>query len=422
MTSRPLLNFGTAKTAVRSLPIVVSPPKLLSRDTDAAATPMSRRRRIWELSRHLHCSVVGTCLSTGELRYVLAKAGRKIEGLTEHDLHGLGVLAAGRRDIEGTLLNKALEKRHQKMITAFRKATTDAEVLLLWRQAVQQGEIPGAYWAALTHQATTDALVKLVFGEVHMLSHLVGSANRADIRRLSDLEATNAELLATIDRQQRHLKDGLVTRDARISALMRQLECRIAQNDSVAGPFAADSAALEGVVADQARRLEALKRRSEAQEQRIALLDKQVAELSTQSALKTDLIDQLQSELAALEAKWETDCNPDTDRLAPRMADVTILYVGGLTGSISHFRRTAATAGATLLSHDGGIDERSGALCGLIARADVVLFPVDCVSHEAAVGIKRACRKLSKPFVALRSSGLSSFVVALRQIDAKDRH
>ena len=30
--------------------------------------PVSRRKNIWELSSHHHCSIVGTCLTIGEAR------------------------------------------------------------------------------------------------------------------------------------------------------------------------------------------------------------------------------------------------------------------------------------------------------------------------------------------------------------------
>ena len=35
--------------------------------TDA---PASKRRNIWELSTHHHCSIVGTCLTIGEARAI----------------------------------------------------------------------------------------------------------------------------------------------------------------------------------------------------------------------------------------------------------------------------------------------------------------------------------------------------------------
>jgi hypothetical protein len=77
-------------------------------------------------------------------------------------------------------------------------------------------------------------------------------------------------------------------------------------------------------------------------------------------------------------------------------------------------RTAAQRRGATLAHHDGGLEESSGLLPGLIQRADAVLFPVDCVSHQAVWLVKRLCRQDRKPFMPLRSAGLGSFLAALR--------
>src|SRR5580692_986833 len=67
---------------------------------DAAAKlspPSKRRTQIWELHQSLHCSIIGTCLSSGELRRLLVRL--KVEGAQtadDHELHVAGVLLAGR--------------------------------------------------------------------------------------------------------------------------------------------------------------------------------------------------------------------------------------------------------------------------------------------------------------------------------------
>jgi hypothetical protein len=152
-----------------------------------------RRSKIWELAQTLHCSIIGTCLSNAELRHVLVRL--KVPGADvadEHELHVLGVTLAGRRDAGAKLVQKALDRRHEHTIKQFGRAK-DAEALRhVWEDAVQRGEIPGAYWALLSHPAASEAIVKKAFQHVHMLSHLVGAANRADIRRLRQLEDENA--------------------------------------------------------------------------------------------------------------------------------------------------------------------------------------------------------------------------------------
>src|SRR5215471_4451072 len=81
-------------------------------------------------------------------------------------------------------------------------------------------------------------------------------------------------------------------------------------------------------------------------------------------------------------------------------------------------RVLAERSGASFLHHDGGIEERSGLLEAQLSRADVVLFPVDCVSHNAMATVKRVSRYAGKPYFALRSSGLTSLAAGLRKISA----
>jgi len=159
-----------------------SPPRLGERELTLQVrqilAPQSQtRRKIWDFDTNLHCSIIGTCLTNGELRQVLTKLGRK-EAATasDHDLHASGVVLAGKHHDGAKLLHKALDRRHRVAINQFARAKSAAEISALWREAVQRGEIPGAYWAVLTHPLTGAALVKRAFGEVHMLSHLVGAA------------------------------------------------------------------------------------------------------------------------------------------------------------------------------------------------------------------------------------------------------
>ena len=78
---------------------------------------------------NLHCSIIGTCLSTAELRHILIKLGRQ-EAATasEHDLHASGVVIAGQRYEGAKLLHKALDRRHRVSINRFDKAKAAEEV------------------------------------------------------------------------------------------------------------------------------------------------------------------------------------------------------------------------------------------------------------------------------------------------------
>src|SRR5215472_8322045 len=195
------------------------------------------RRKIWDFATYLHCSIIGTCLPTAELRRILSKIGTTS---SEHDLHASAVLVASQRHDGGKLLHKALDRRYRVSISQFDRAKTPEEVRAVWKEAVQRGDIPGAYWASLTHPATNNALLREIFGEVHMLSHLVGAANRADIRRLRQLEEANAELEAKVGRQQQQLRDVVVSRETTIRELRQALEEQISHHGNGAAKRSTD--------------------------------------------------------------------------------------------------------------------------------------------------------------------------------------
>jgi len=69
--------------------------------------------------------------------------------------------------------------------------------------------------------------------------------------------------------------------------------------------------------------------------------------------------------------------------------------------------------GARFLHHDGGIEHSSSLLPGLISRADVLLFPIDCISHDAVATLKRVCRQLEKPYLPLRTASLATLASSL---------
>jgi len=394
---------GLPQLTIERLPLRMIEP--------APAPRGARRTRIWELSSHLHCSIVGTCLSTVELCQLVAKC-KLSEGGSDHDLHCQGVLLAGLRDGRAKLLHKALDRRHRAAIARFDAAGTVDEVRALWRQAVQQGEIPGGYWAALTHPATTDALVREVFGEVHMLSHLVGAANRADIRRLSELEAENARLKQKLARQQDHLRDAITARDQRIRGLSELLAHRIAEQPA---ETTADDEALAPLVASLERRLRGEAGRRAALEERLATANEALQRERRETETLRRREQALGKELQALEAELLAP-ERETGTPAASLDGLSLLYVGGRTDRVGHLRAASERLGVCFQHHDGGVDDRSGLLGGLVSRADLVMFPVDCVSHEAVTLVKRLCRQMGKRYVPLRSTGIGSFAAALASL------
>lgn len=371
-----------------------------------------RRSKLWELSSHFHCSIVGTCLTAHELRQFLFKSGHDdAKSATDHDLHGRGVMAAGRRDDGGKALNKALDKRHDTAIRRFGKAKTSSELRALWKQSLEQGDIAGPYWALLTHPSTDDALAREVFGDVHMLSHQVGAAARLDISRLRRMEAELAERDDKIERQQARLAQAAEERVALFETI-RRLEASLAIKDfaPVRAPETGESEALRRRLADESARSASLAQRLEASEEQCAR-----AEAEAEAAKERSRA--LLAELAALEAALSPTGEEDTPA-ADGLRGQTLLYVGGRPKLVEQLNAFVAERGGRLLAHDGGVDDNLALLPGLVSQANGVFFPVDCVSHSAAEKVKASCRRLGKNWAPLRSASLACFARALEMRDA----
>ena len=410
---RPLAS--TIADAPRKIPL---PPLTLH---PAGTDPFGARRRsrIWDLNPQLHCSVIGTCLSTGELRQVLTRAGMHqarphAASRSDHELHSDGVRLATRHDAIGKILNKALDERHRATIRRAASADSIAALEEFWRDAVRQGDIPGGYWALLTHPLVTEALVRTAFGEVHMLSHLVGSANRADLRRLCQLEAEKNALIDKLARQQNQLRDAILSRDATIAELRQALLTRLAGHHPPTAEPDDQTSALAACAADLERRLATAQRRQEGLERRLEQARRDLSRQDTLRAAAEQAHTQLAAELHAVEAALLA--TTATQPPSPDLDGINVLYVGARPNQVPGLRALAERRGANLLHHDGGIEDSTTLLPGLIARADLVLFPVDCISHDAALTVKRICRQQARPFTPLRAASASSLLAALTSL------
>jgi hypothetical protein len=371
--------------------------------------------RLWDLHPSLHCSIIGTCLTTAELKQILKRAGLSgIEGSCDHDLHSIAVGLCIKPQAGSKFLNKALNRKHRATIKRFAAAATPDELKDLWQEFLEKGDIPGAYWAILTHPSADKAVAEKAFGDVHMLSHLVGASNRADIRRLRQLEEDNNLLLERNGRQAKRFREAIAGRDRKIAGLMADL------SDAQANRAATDAAntwntgesglaaELEGKLQKQAAHAAQLEGRLKESREEAALAQAEHTHLLAQIA-------GLKAEITALEALISTD-TPGSEASKIDLREKTLLYVGGRPHQLPQFKKLAEDAGACFLHHDGGIEESNNSLAALVARADAVLFPADCVSHGAVATVKRICGQLGKDYLPMRSSGLSSFAKAVHRL------
>lgn len=404
----PLADYSRPKTISSSELTLLAGGRLQTQGEVKA-----QRRKTWEISPTFHCSIIGTCLTAGELRQLIIKLGdADARTASDHALHGRGVRAAGQRDIAGKLLNKALDRRHEAVLKRFARLTTAAELRAMWNACLDEGEISGAYWAVISHPATDHALLQDVFGEVHMLSHLVGSSSRLDLARLRALQNEVAVKDEKIARQEERLRASSQERSV-LQGRIAELEDIVVRANAVKSGHAPD--AIGGVEMAMLGKLEAARQRTEALERRLAEAEAQLRAASKREAILAEDSAALLRENHSLELALSGDSGGGAMQSA--MLDGTVvLYVGGRKNLFDRLRLFGERAGVTLLFHDGGVEEATSLLPGLIAQSALTLFPVDCVSHSASGIVKRHCRDVGKPYLPLRSASLASFIAALGEI------
>jgi hypothetical protein len=389
-----------------------------------------RRTRLAELDGQLHCSIIGTCLSTHELRKLVPKfTGLDRRDASDLEIHHSAVELAIEGGAGAKALHKLLDEHYAAAIRRFDKAADGVELLKLWDEALKSGDIPPAYWALMTHPHATLHVRQKAFGELHMLSHLVGAANRADIRRLVALEAENAELKEKVERQQSRLQEISTQRDASIAALNAQIAQlnALATRQTPADPTdpEAELSRLRDKLADIDQRVALHTSRREAAEQRA--LQEQGAALALRKSLDQTLVllKLVQSECDALE-RTTVDA-ADSHGAGTRQASLDtvrgkrIVYVGGRPGSNAALKRLVEAAGGDFVVHDGGVEDRKGLLAAALPGADIVVFPVDCVDHDSMNTLKRVCERHQIDYHPLRTASVASFVELVGRLRPEHR-
>ena len=394
------------------------------------------RRRLWNLRSDYHCSICGTSLSLADLRKVAVKAGLRLDpSASEHEVHGHFVKLASQPGRVAKSMQKLLDRKHRTAIERARRLRTEAELRSFWAESLARGEVAGPYWALMTHPLATETLMVEAFGEVHMLSHLLGASNRADIRKLDALVKEREALSEELARVRRRSADRNAGASRLADSLAREAErARSAENRLAEANARVQALTADGVHLEMQRRIAALEARLEevtragrAECRRRTELENEASGLRRERDDMRSLVRSLREECGALEfllASGSRGPDEPTGARGPRfdLGGRRIAYVGGRAGLIGHFRSLIRRSNGELIHHDGGVDDSTGRLGRILGQADAVLCPVDCVSHRACLHAKQFCKRAAKPFVPLRSAGLSSFVNGLREVLATKPH
>jgi hypothetical protein len=368
-----------------------------------------QRLELWEIRNGAHCSVIGTCLGPADVKAVLRKAKLEREaGAPDYQVHGFLVNEAARQGPVGGIIDAYLDKKYAGAIRQSLRLRAEDAILAYWQEACRRGAIAGPYWALHTLPDLPPKLAARIFGDVHMLGHFMGGANRADQAALWAAEQRLEELGSRLRKVRTRAEERDLANRARIDVLERELASLRAE--AAVRPLAMAGRPKPDHACTQERRLAKHGRKLAALRARLAQL------AATNATLEARLAQRERLPLLPATLADPAQCRPPEQPAACRVAMLRcLLYVGGRPSSVPHLRAGAERIAAEFLHHYGGVEESVSRLDALVLRADIVFCPVDCVSHDASLRARALCRRHAKPFVPLRSASATCF---RRQVEA----
>ncbi len=383
-----------------------------------AANLGSRRRRLWDLPHHCHCPVVGVCLPLHVLRTQVNKALGGQAMADDYEIHVGAVAECSCKNKLSVALQKALEQRYATAIMRFKPATTAREVAQLWTKAIEDGDIAGAFWAALTHPRCDAILQEVVCRDMHMLQHQAGAMVRTDITKFKAVIAENAVLSRELGRVQERVTRVLAEKSAEIDKLktaQMQSQGQIISKDSQIAFITADLASFKAGVPELEARTR-LQKKVELLEQRQAEQQALISELRQQLLVKAE------TETANAEANanaHQASQMSQTKRVIPivvQLQQKSILCVGGRVGNVASYRDAVERVGGRFAHHDGGLEDNQHLLDASLAAADMVICQTGCISHNAYWRVKDFCKRTGKQCVFVENPSVSSLTRGLEQL------
>ncbi|MBN2039795.1 MAG: DUF2325 domain-containing protein [Spirochaetes bacterium] len=388
------------------------------------------RKKIWETQKTFHCSITGTCLSLNEIKKIFRKHDVILNrDYRDYEIHGLAVNVTSIRNEVSKSMNNFLDSKYTSVIRIFSSADNESGLIQLWEEFKEEGNIAGAYWALMTHPSVSQENLYIAFGEIHMLSHLNGSSNREHIRDIADLKKqnnilneTNKEYKARFFDLETHLRKS---KENAIKAKLLSIDLDKAReeidhlrNNNDIARLREENLRLNDNCLKSEEEIKKLTKLSINSREKINELSSEIDFLREDLASKEQEIKTIEKKVFALITGKKIFCNGcmlnEENRI--NLCGKCILYVGGRPSVVTRCREMVKLFGGEFIHHDGGIEENISRLPSIFKRADLVFCPLDCVSHEASLFVKKLSRQHQKTSVFMKSSGFSTFLKQMSDI------
>jgi chromosome segregation ATPase len=284
------------------------------------------------------------------------------------------------------------------------------------RSAFASGEYQLVIWAAASSRELPLYCKREVFGDVHMTMHQntadfiklqkEASALRKKIEHKQQACKKLTQDRRRLDRENKELKQDHFEIKARLRhlELEKEISLRETQAKDAGKQFdqlEEDNRNLRGQVTDLQARLDAELRKMDSLRKKHDKLSKQLEDQQALTARVENETNEILGEYAAM-----NQCNascPSFDLCRKR-----ILMVGGMSKMEALYREIIESRGGVFDYHNGYMKNGARQLESRLKRADIVLCPVNCNSHNACSLVKKMAKKYKKSIHMLESSSLSA--------------
>jgi hypothetical protein len=376
-------------------------------------THASRRRRLWELSHACHCPLVGVGFPLGVLRKLVDKVTSGKVVADDYEVHVGAVTECGSRNRLSEALQKELERRYAAVLLRFRAAKTTEQVAAMWRAAVANGDVAGAFWAGLTHPRCGAELEEQMCRDLHMVQHQAGACVRADIGKFNATLAENARLAHDLNKAQQRGAALLAEKTAdaeRHATQLMQLRAQAVGKDSMIDSLRTELEQLRGSIPGLESRAKLAERLAQMEERERALRN-QIVELKVEAMRAAEPAAPIQEETRQVVEH--------VMKMPLRLSDRSVLCVGGRSGNVATYRELIEREGAQFSHHDGGLEDNANRLDASLAAADLVICQTGCISHSAYWRVKDYCKRNGKRCVFIDNPSISSLARGLEQAGAE---
>ena len=365
------------------------------------------RTKLWELDHNYHCAIIGTCLTMNEARKLLRSFHIDINHVSSYEIHTAIVTLISTNDFPGKKTQNYLDKKFKVALQKTKKMQAD-ELKNEWKRVINNGELIATFWAVMSHPHCNEVMKKSFYGDIHMLSHMSGASNRADLKRLTALKKDKKEFKTEsqfqlikyqkLQKENNHLQVKIQLQTEKINDLINRVDALTNVNEQL-------------MVLNNVKQCTELTLQLEKSSHKIIFqnneidkyqkktnqLDKVVTKISNQSSIDKKVLSAYKNEVEHLQYLLCKNQEKDECLLNKQgLCGQCILYVGGKSNLIPHYRNMIEAKSGDFIHHDGGLEKNTHDLSDSLNRADWVVFPSDCISHDAYWKIKTACKKQQK--------------------------